>query len=32
MNKKRREMWAGLTEEYLKVSSRLSQIFICINF
>jgi GTP-binding protein EngB required for normal cell division len=25
-------MWAGLTEEYLKVSSRLSQIFVCINF
>jgi GTP-binding protein EngB required for normal cell division len=25
-------MWFGLAEEYMKVSSRLSQIFICINF
>lgn len=31
MNKKRRELWFGLTEEYMKVSSRLSQIFVCIN-
>lgn len=25
-------MWAGLIDEYLKISSRLCQIFICINF
>ena len=25
-------MWFGLTEEYMKISSRLSQIFVCINF
>ena len=31
MNKRRREMWFGLTEEYMKISSRLSQIFVCIN-
>jgi GTP-binding protein EngB required for normal cell division len=31
MNKRRRELWFGLTEEYMKVSSRLSQIFVCIN-
>lgn len=32
MNKARRQMWAGLVDEYLKISSRLSQIFLCINF
>lgn len=32
MNKKRRELWFGLTDEYMKVSSRLSQIFLCVNF
>lgn len=32
MNKKRRELWFGLTDEYMKISSRLSQIFLCINF
>lgn len=32
MNKARRFMWAGLVDEYLKISSRLSQIFLCINF
>lgn len=25
-------MWFGLTDEYMKISSRLSQIFVCINF
>lgn len=25
-------MWFGLTEDYLKISSRVSQIFLCINF
>ena len=24
-------MWFGLTEEYMKISSRLSQVFLCIN-
>lgn len=32
MNKRRRQMWFGLTEDYLKISSRVSQIFLCINF
>ena len=32
MNKKRRELWFGLTDEYMKISSRLSQIFLCVNF
>ena len=32
MNKRRRGMWFGLTEEYLKVSSRVSQVFLCLNF
>ena len=32
MNKKRREMWMGLADEYLKISSRLSQIFLCVHF
>ena len=25
-------MWFGLTEEYMKISSRLSQIFLLVNF
>lgn len=25
-------MWFGLTDEYMKISSRLSQIFLCVNF
>lgn len=32
MNKKRRDLWFGLTDEYMKISSRLSQIFVCVNF
>lgn len=32
INKAKRFMWAGLTDEYLKISSRLSQIFLCLNF
>ena len=32
MNKKRRELWLGLADEYLKISSRLSQIFHCVHF
>ncbi len=32
MNKRRRHLWFGLSEEYMKVSSRLSQIFMLINF
>lgn len=32
MNKRRRHMWFGLTEEYMKISSRLSQIFLIVNF
>ena len=31
MNRRRRELWFGLTEEYMKISSRLSQIFLCVN-
>jgi GTP-binding protein len=32
INKAKRLVWAGLIDEYLKISSRLSQIFLCINF
>jgi GTP-binding protein len=32
INKAKRFMWAGLMDEYLKISSRLCEIFICINF
>lgn len=32
INKAKRGMWAGLIDQYLKISSRLSQIFVCINF
>lgn len=32
MNKRRRHLWFGLTEEYMKISSRLSQIFLLLNF
>lgn len=32
MNKKRRNLWFGLVETYIKISSRISQIFLCINF
>ena len=32
MNLRRRAMWFSTTEEYIKISSRLSQIFLCINF
>lgn len=32
INKAKRQMWAGLVDEYLKISSRLCQIFFCINF
>jgi GTP-binding protein len=31
INKSKREMWAGLTDEYLKISPRVAQIFLCIN-
>ena len=32
MNKRRRDMWFGLVDQYLKISSRLCQIFHVINF
>lgn len=32
MNKRRRNLWFGLADEYLKISSRLCQIFHVINF
>lgn len=32
INKAKRSMWAGLIDEYLKISSRLCLIFMCINF
>lgn len=32
MNKRRRELWFGLVDEYLKISSRVCQIFHVINF
>ena len=32
MNKRRRNLWFGLVESYIKISSRISQIFVCINF
>lgn len=32
MNKRRRQNWFGMISEYLKVSSRVAQIFLCINF
>jgi GTP-binding protein EngB required for normal cell division len=31
MNKRRRDMWFGCLYEYLKVSSRASQIVMCVN-
>jgi GTP-binding protein len=32
INKAKRQMWAGLTDEYLKISSRVCEIFLCLNF
>ena len=32
MNKRRRNLWFGLVDEYLKISSRVCQIFHVINF
>ncbi len=32
MNKRRRMLWYSLIEEYLKISTRLSQIFLFLNF
>ena len=29
MNKRRRNLWFGLVESYIKISSRISQIFVC---
>ena len=32
MNQRRRNLWFGLLDEYMKISSRLCQIFHVINF